>query len=136
MRVVLDTNFFISALISSHGAPDTIYNAWRASQFDLITSLAQLDELRRVSRYPKLKAILPSHHIGAIINNVQRAIVLEHLPNLPQSIEMHDPDDSLAVYNGFSWSSELSRNWRPTRGIATSGQRWSSTYFDPNNLLR
>ena len=55
MRVVLDTNVLLSALISPHGAPDTIYNAWRAAQFELVTSTVQLDEIRRVSRYPKLK---------------------------------------------------------------------------------
>lgn len=94
MRVVLDTNVLLSALISSHGAPDTIYRAWRAARFDLVTSLIQLDELRRVSRYPKLKSILPSHRVGAMVNNMQHAIVLEQLPNLPQGIEVHDADDA------------------------------------------
>lgn len=93
MRVVLDTNVLLSALISPHGAPDNLYNAWRASQFELVTSTAQLDELRRVSRYPKLKAILPAHRVGAMVNNMQRAIVLEHLPNLPEGVEVKDPND-------------------------------------------
>lgn len=94
MRVVLDTNVLLSALISPHGAPDTIYNAWRAAQFELVTSTVQLDELRRVSRYPKLKTILPAHRIGAMVNNMQRAIVLEHLPSLPEGIEVNDPNDA------------------------------------------
>lgn len=93
MRVVLDTNVLLSALISPHGAPDILYNAWRASQFELVTSTAQLDELRRVSRYPKLKSILPAHRVGAMVNNMQRAIVLEHLPNLPDGVEVKDPND-------------------------------------------
>ena len=94
MRVVLDSNVLLSALISSRGAPETIYRAWRAARFDLVTSTAQLDELRRVSRYPKLKLILPPHRIGAMVNNMQRAIVLEHLPNLPDDIELNDPNDA------------------------------------------
>ena len=32
MRVVLDTNILLSALISPHGAPDTIYRAWRLAR--------------------------------------------------------------------------------------------------------
>lgn len=80
MRVVLDTNVLLSALISPHGAPDAIYRAWRASRFELVTSTEQLDELRRVSRYPKLKTILPTHRVGAMVNNMQRAVVLDHLP--------------------------------------------------------
>lgn len=94
MRVVLDTNVLLSALISSHGAPDIIYRAWRATRFDLITSTEQLDELRRVSRYPKLKTILPPHRVGAMVNNMQRAVVLEHLPNLPEGVELNDPNDT------------------------------------------
>jgi len=60
MRVVLDTNILLSALISPHGSPDIIYRAWRAARFELVTSTTQLDELRRASRYPKLKAVAAS----------------------------------------------------------------------------
>lgn len=93
MRVILDTNVLLGALISPHGHPDAIYRAWRAARFELVTSTAQLNELRRVSRYPKLKTILPAHRIGTMVNNMQRAIVLEHLPNLPETIEINDPED-------------------------------------------
>ena len=58
MRVVLDTNILFSALISPHGAPDAIYRAWRSARFEVVTSRAQLDEIRRASRYPKLQVIL------------------------------------------------------------------------------
>jgi hypothetical protein len=94
MRVVLDTNVLLSALISPHGPPDTIYRAWRAAQFELVTSTAQLDELRRVSRYPKLRAILPPHRVGAMVNNMQRAVILKLLPNLPAGVELSDPNDA------------------------------------------
>ena len=70
------------ALITPHGPPDTIYRAWRAGRFELITSMTQLEELRRASRYPKLKAILPAHLIGTMINNLQRAFILNYLPPL------------------------------------------------------
>lgn len=93
MRVILDTNVLLGALISPHGPPDTIYRAWRAARFELVTSNAQLDELRRVSRYPKLKTILPAHRVGTMVNNMQRAIVLTQLPSLPDQIEVNDPND-------------------------------------------
>jgi putative PIN family toxin of toxin-antitoxin system len=93
MRVILDTNVLLGALISPSGPPDAIYRAWRAARFELITSVEQLDELRRVSRYPKLKIILPAHRIGAMINNMQRAIVLDTLPALPKGVEANDPND-------------------------------------------
>jgi putative PIN family toxin of toxin-antitoxin system len=97
MRVILDTNVLLGALISPHGPPDTIYRAWRAARFELVTSAAQLDELRRVSRYPKLKTILPAHRVGTMVNNMQRAIVLDTLPSLPEGIEAHDPNDTFLL---------------------------------------
>jgi putative PIN family toxin of toxin-antitoxin system len=94
MLVVLDTNVLIAALISASGPPDRIYRAWRAGRFQLVTSAEQLAEIRRVSRYPKLKSILPAHRVGAMINNLQRAIVLESLPALPPTIHLADPVDA------------------------------------------
>jgi putative PIN family toxin of toxin-antitoxin system len=93
MRVILDTNVLLGALISPHGLPDTIYRAWRMARFELVTSKAQLEELRRASRYP-IKAILPAHRIGVMVNNMQRAIVLERLPALPEGVEANDPNDA------------------------------------------
>lgn len=97
MRVILDTNVLLGALISSHGPPDAIYRAWRAGRFDLVTSTEQLAELRRASRYPKLRTILPAHRVGTMVNNMQRAIVLEHLPPLPDGIAASDPNDAFLL---------------------------------------
>lgn len=97
MRVILDTNVLLGALISPHRPPDLIYRAWRSARFDLVTSTIQLEEMRRVSRYPKLRAILPAHRVGAIINNMQRAIVLEELPPIPETLGIHDLNDVFLV---------------------------------------
>lgn len=97
MRVILDTNVLLGALISPYGPPDTIFRAWRAARFELVTSAVQLDELRRVSRYPKLKTILPAHRVGTMVNNMQRAIVLDTLPPLPEGIEADDPNDTFLL---------------------------------------
>ena len=97
MRVILDTNVLLGALISPHGPPDVIFRAWRAARFELVTSLAQLEELRRASRYPKLKAILPAHRVGTMVNNMQRAIVLDVLPSLPEAMDLNDPNDAFLL---------------------------------------
>jgi putative PIN family toxin of toxin-antitoxin system len=94
MRVVLDSNILFSALISPHGAPDTIYRAWRSARFQVLTSQMQLDEIRRASRYPKLQAVLQPARVGAMINNLQRAVVLKHLTT---TIEADDPDDAFLL---------------------------------------
>jgi putative PIN family toxin of toxin-antitoxin system len=94
MRVVLDTNVLLSALISPHGPPDVIYRAWRTNKFEIITSRAQLDELRRASRYPKFQAVLQPHRVGTMINNLQRAIVLDQVFS---EVQTTDPDDAFLL---------------------------------------
>ncbi len=94
MRVVLDTNVLLSALISPHGTPDIIYRAWRSAKFDIITSVMQLDELRRASRYPKFKTILQPARVGTMINNLQHAIILERLDIKAES---NDPNDDFLI---------------------------------------
>jgi putative PIN family toxin of toxin-antitoxin system len=91
MRVVLDSNILFSALISPRGAPHQIYEAWRARRFDLMTCPTQLDEIRRASRYPKLRAILLPHRVGAMVN----AMAADAVPNPPRGEhEVNDPDDA------------------------------------------
>lgn len=94
MRVVLDTNILFSALISPHGPPDSIYRAWRAARFTLVTSRVQLEEIRRASRYPKLQAVLQPAKVGLMINNLQRSLVLGALPD---GFETDDPDDAFLL---------------------------------------
>ena len=94
MRVVLDTNILLSALISPHGSPDTIYRAWIAGRFELLTSTTQLEELRRASRYPKFKDVLQPHRVGTMINNIKNAVMLIELP--PKH-ELADPNDAFLL---------------------------------------
>lgn len=56
--------------------------------------MTQLDELRRASRYEKFKAILQPHRVGAMVNNLQRAVVLRQLPT---DIEADDPFDAFLL---------------------------------------
>jgi predicted nucleic acid-binding protein len=52
MRVVLDTNILVSALIAPAGNPAAIYNAWEQGKFTLLTS-------EFVPEFPRLSAIRP-----------------------------------------------------------------------------
>jgi len=97
MRVILDTNVLLSALLSPHGLPDVIYRAWQKERFDLVTSLEQIDELRRASRYPKFRHVLQPHRVGTMINNMRRAAVLDTLAPLPADIAVHDPNNAFLL---------------------------------------
>ena len=92
MRVVLDTGILIAALITKDTPPDQIYQAWRKRRFELVTSQWQLDEFRRVSRYPKLRKYLKPIEAGNLINGLRyQARVLKELPDVDLS---EDPDDN------------------------------------------
>lgn len=97
MRVVLDTNVLLSALLSPHGLSDTLYRAWRKDRFELVTSITQIDELRRASRYPKFKDVLQPYRVGTMVNNMRRAIMVETLQPLPTGVEINDPNDTFLL---------------------------------------
>jgi len=55
IRVVLDANVFVSALLSKNGPPGRILDAWLERQFDLFISPQIHGELTRVLNYPKIR---------------------------------------------------------------------------------
>jgi uncharacterized protein len=65
MRVVLDTNILVSALIAPAGKPAAIINAWLAGKFLLLTCATQLDELRSTLEKPRVAELIKPHKAGA-----------------------------------------------------------------------
>ncbi len=53
MRMVLDANQFVSAVLVPYGRPAQILRAWREGAFELVLSLPILAEIRRVLLYPR-----------------------------------------------------------------------------------
>jgi len=95
MRVVLDTNILVSALISRSGPTDRLYVAWKDRRFQLVTSIEQLDEFRRVTRYPRVKRLIDPSAAGVMYNQLQiSAIVLDKLPTVNRS---RDPGDNFLL---------------------------------------
>lgn len=92
MRVVVDTNVLISALLSARSLPAELIELWREGRFDLLTSVEQLEELRRVMRYPKIRERLSPALAGRIINELRDVAVL--VSDLPQVTACVDPYDN------------------------------------------
>ena len=92
MNVVLDTNIILSGLISRNKAPRWILDAWLEDRFTLVSSEWQLSEIRRVSRYERLRKRLKPHLVGGVVRRIHtKGIVLTDLPTLDLS---PDPDDN------------------------------------------
>ena len=91
MRVVLDTNVLISALLVEFSLPAQLITHWRQGRFDLLTAAPQLDELMRVTRYPKIRARLNPALAGRLVNDLREiAILIETLPPVDVSPDPYD----------------------------------------------
>ncbi len=58
MRLILDTNILLSALLSPRGAPAKLLEAWERSRFTLVTCDALIAEFRDVAGRPFFRAKL------------------------------------------------------------------------------
>jgi uncharacterized protein len=95
MRVILDTNILCSALITPGGLADRLYLAWRGRLFTLVTSEEQLEEFRRVTRYPRVRQYIEPAAAGTLHNELRRlAVMLAELPVIEAS---RDPWDDFLL---------------------------------------
>jgi putative PIN family toxin of toxin-antitoxin system len=91
VRLVIDTNVLISALLAGTSLPAHLIVLWREGRFDLLTSADQLDELTRVTRYPKIQERLTPALAGRLINDIRDlAVLLTALPVVTASPDPHD----------------------------------------------
>jgi len=91
MRVVLDTNILLSALLIETSSPARLVGLWRTGRFTLLTAAPQLDELMRASRYPKIRERLPPALAGRLINELRDlAVVVGRLPTIEVSPDPYD----------------------------------------------
>ena len=65
MRVILDTNVLLSAVMKRETPPARLYRAWREGRFELVSCEEQLAEIRDVSRRPQLRGRLRPAYVGA-----------------------------------------------------------------------
>jgi len=54
LRVVLDTNVFVSSLLSTQGLPAQVLNAWREGGYMLVTSPPIIAEIVEVLESPRI----------------------------------------------------------------------------------
>ena len=102
MRVLIDTNVFISYLLSSHNASviQRIFSALSAGRFTLLVPEALLDEiLVAVTAKPRLAKRIPPADLEVFLSNIQE--LSEELPRIESPIPTvtRDPkDDYLLAY--------------------------------------
>lgn len=105
MRLVVDTNVLVSALLSATSSPARLLLLWRAGRFDLLTAAEQFDEFARVTRYPKIRERLSSAVAGRLVNDL-RALAIT-VGNLPLVEVSPDPDDNYLLAIAMAGSADF-----------------------------
>jgi len=91
--VVLDTNVLVSALLSPASASASLVTLWQRGRFALLSTPEQIDELNRVTRYPKIRQRLNTALAGRLINDIRNLATLV-MPPLPEVLVSPDPYDN------------------------------------------
>ena len=97
MRVVLDVNVLISALLSRHGPPARLVIAWLDGAFELVISPHLVDELRRALAYPKLRRRVPESDAAEYLEILGRGASLVPDPVDPAPLTSADPEDDYLI---------------------------------------
>ena len=108
MKVVLDANIFVSAVISDKGNPARVLQLWLDEEMKVILSPQILDEIRWVIYYPRLRQThrLPDKDIEVFLRLiVKRATLIE--PNVELQVVVDDPVDDMYIECAVSSNAEF-----------------------------
>jgi putative PIN family toxin of toxin-antitoxin system len=95
MRVILDTNVLVSALLSPHGPPAKLLDAWKQRVFTLLNSDELMAEFRDVATRPFFLERLQPGAAELLAKGLQAfAIYYRDLPSGPIA---PDPKDSFLL---------------------------------------
>ena len=95
MRVVLDTNILVSALMVQMGHPGAVYRAWQEGYFTLLTCAEQLDELRATLRKPAIAERIKPYKADRLVNEMKE--LAEDVSALPRVQRSPDPTDDFLL---------------------------------------
>lgn len=93
-KVILDTNVFVSGLLSPVGIPGLILFRFRKRDFQIYTSQAQITEIREVLKRPSLQRALPKGTTKEVLRFFMEFKKLTKILNPhPMKWDFPDPDD-------------------------------------------
>ena len=105
MRIVLDTNVLVSALITQGTPPDQLYRAWLRNEIELVTSAVQIGELADVLSRPKLRKYVDPADAAELVSDIHlRAIVIRDMP-IPR--RSPDPKDDAILAAAVAGEAKL-----------------------------
>ena len=95
MRVVIDANVIISALLSRNGVPGKLLTLLIEEKHVFLISGKTMAELRRILNYPKIRKFskLSDNEIEQFVSSIE--ILAEEVDTsfIPSGLECRDPED-------------------------------------------
>lgn len=91
MRLILDTDVLVAAMLAPDGPPHLLLDGFLNDRFTLITSDVQLEEFSRVTRYPGIRSRSHRSEAGRMVNALRSLAVLLDQP--PTARVSRDPYD-------------------------------------------
>jgi hypothetical protein len=99
LRVVLDTNLFVSSLLVKAGPPAQALAAWRSRRYVLVTSTAIVAEIRATLGYPRIrrKYAITDEDVDSLANLLQQdALLVSGTADVTGAVPA-DPSDEMIL---------------------------------------
>lgn len=101
ISAVLDTNVLASGTVTATTPPGQILDAWRAGQFELITSEHIIEELGQTFQKPYFKNHLNNSDIASFIDLLQNEAIVTPITVRIKGVATH-PEDDLTIAAALS----------------------------------
>lgn len=103
MRVVVDTNVLISALLKADGSPAKIVSLWRSGELELVVSEEVVSEVSRVLGYQRIRTRVSAEEAERFLDLLRTAaLAVTAYENV--TVVKDDPDDdkflAIAIVSG------------------------------------
>lgn len=97
MKVVLDTNIWISGILIPKSIAGKVINFWEAGKLNIIVSEPIINEIARVLQYPKIQKVLkwPDEKIQNYVEYIQ--FFAESVSFTNTSVEIKQDSDDNAI---------------------------------------
>ncbi|NVO05550.1 MAG: putative toxin-antitoxin system toxin component, PIN family [Rhodoferax sp.] len=106
LRVVLDTNVVLSALVFGGGTAGQVRRAWQSGLITPLASAATMQELLRVLAYPKFRLTTAEQH--ELLGDYVPFVETVHIPTPPPVVpHCRDPKDTPFLHLAVAGAAEV-----------------------------
>ena len=136
VRAVLDTNLFVSALISRGGLPSLRLSHWRARRFQLLMTPDLFREISDVLRRPRLSERygLTPEGVATLLSLItRRALLVE--PRLALPVAVRDPGDEVVLAAALAGAAYLVTGAAGLLALAGEAARGALEIVAPRRFL-